>query len=183
MIRARTVVVLVATVAIAASGCSALFVRGPKSRDGGVALNHCTESKALPVLDTAIALLAGADTLYLAGSASPTAQDFVVPFGAFAVFMSSAAYGFGATSRCTDAWNEVQTEEADQREEDAEQRARVLKKRARWAATAAPPRAAAPVDAGAAGDPDAGAAPGAEAGVVVPAPPAAPRVKQQADDE
>jgi hypothetical protein len=95
------------------TGCSLLFVTPPRSHAGvSASRDKCTSSKAPPVLDTIITGLQLARTVYAAAAPDSVYRDPKQPLsrgadiglglGFSALFLGSAIYGYGATSRCAE---------------------------------------------------------------------------------
>ena len=96
---------------VATNGCSAIFVRPARSPQGDQA-PRCTESRAAPIADTAVAVAAltiGAVAIGSALSCSPNCVENLGPGLAIisAVVLAgtatSAVYGFQETGRCREA--------------------------------------------------------------------------------
>jgi hypothetical protein len=92
------------------TGCSLLFVDAPPARPKTSAKLECTSNNAAPVIDTVVAgfqvvrtgvALAANDSDYRASPISRGA-DIALGIGLTTLFISSAAYGYGATSRCSE---------------------------------------------------------------------------------
>jgi hypothetical protein len=96
---------------VATNGCSAIFVRPPRSPQADEAPT-CTESRAAPIADTAVGVAAlnfGAFALGQALTCSPNCTENLGP--ALAIISgvvllgtaTSAIYGFQDTGRCREA--------------------------------------------------------------------------------
>jgi len=98
-----------ATLALAVSGCSFMYVQGPPSNYQHMADVHCTSDDRLPMLDVVFAGINALD-LSLVGSHqfriedSGTESVFMgVSAALIAVHIASAIYGFAKTSSCQEA--------------------------------------------------------------------------------
>jgi hypothetical protein len=105
---------------VATNGCSAILVRPVRSPQGDEA-PKCTESRAAPIADTAVALAAltlGVVALGPALSCSPNCAENLGPGLAIvsAIVLlgtaTSAVFGFQETGRCREAMSAFQSRES-----------------------------------------------------------------------
>jgi hypothetical protein len=131
------------------SGCSFLVVSGPPSNHASLASFDCSESNAVPVLDTIWAALNGIGAISAAGDSSNPNQGQIIGVGLSWLAISGAAaiYGYTKVSQCKAARRE--------REE-------------RFANSGDPASPPAPMPAAAPPAPAAGPAPSAAPGAVSP---------------
>jgi hypothetical protein len=96
------------TAALAMSACSFVFVRGPLAISyEGVPPPDCTESYAVPVIDTAITAIALAGVIYFATSVNENKElGMIVEGGIAAGFGISALRGRTKVKRCHRAMRE-----------------------------------------------------------------------------
>jgi hypothetical protein len=107
---------LVWLMAVCSSGCSFAFVNGPPPHHEQLPVFDCTESRVVPVLDTAFAVLEVATFAVAAGSTDQQwSDDFnghpainrgpAIPLYAAltALFTVSAYYGYSKAGDCRDA--------------------------------------------------------------------------------
>lgn len=98
------------------SGCSLVFVSGPPSHHQELPYFTCTESRVAPVLDTVLAVLEGANSVYAAAvddqkwadnydGNPPFARSTAIPVYAVGALLAagSAYYGFRNTGECREA--------------------------------------------------------------------------------
>jgi hypothetical protein len=87
------------------SGCSLLFVKGPPAEHAQMVTFECSDSKALPVLDTIWAGLNGLGAASAANDNQNPDQGQIIAVGLawLAVSGISAIYGFSKVSACSDA--------------------------------------------------------------------------------
>jgi hypothetical protein len=108
---------LVCACLVFSPACSWLFVKGPPPERVDLKyFGDCSSSKAAPVVDTVVAGLETVRTVY-ALSAENSAYDHLpisrgadiaLGLGLTALFTASAVYGYGATSECAHAQEELQ---------------------------------------------------------------------------
>jgi hypothetical protein len=100
--------VMALATAIALSGCSFVFVRGPKDMSyRGVPPPSCTHSFAVPIVDAAITALALGGVIYFASSDDKNKElGMLVEGGIAAGFGTSALLGRGKVKRCHRATDE-----------------------------------------------------------------------------
>ncbi len=93
---------------LSASGCSWIFVQKlPPSYDPRD-LPDCTSNRGAPVVDTIFTVTNLASAIYVAGENNATNKGAAVGLGTAvaALWLSSAIYGYKATSECDDAREE-----------------------------------------------------------------------------
>jgi hypothetical protein len=98
--------------AAGSGGCSFLFVDGPPEKHRQLPYFTCSTSKAWPVVDT---IFAASYAVATAGVLSADSNDSsskataaLVPAAAAALMTASAVYGYGKTSSCREATDELQ---------------------------------------------------------------------------
>lgn len=102
------------------SGCSFMFASGPPARHQEQSTFDCTESRAAPVVDTALAALQSANLVIAMTSSNqqwadrfdgkpPLERATAVPvyIAAALVATASAAYGYSKTRACREAKDEA----------------------------------------------------------------------------
>jgi hypothetical protein len=94
-------------------GCSFLFVDGPPEKHRQLPYFTCSTSKAWPVVDTIFAAAYAIETAAVLGTgtgsgSSGSATVALVPAAAAALMTASAVYGYGKTSSCREATDELQ---------------------------------------------------------------------------
>jgi hypothetical protein len=108
---------LVCACLVLSPACSWLFVKGPPPEHVDLKyFGDCTSSKAGPVVDTVAAGLETLRTVYALSAQSSAydhlpisrGADIALALGGAAVFAASAVYGYGATSECAHAQEELQ---------------------------------------------------------------------------
>jgi hypothetical protein len=94
------------------AGCSLLFVDGPPERHRQLPYFTCSTSKAWPVVDTIFAASYAVATAGVLSAetndSSSKASAALVPAAAAALMTASAFYGYGKTSSCREATDELQ---------------------------------------------------------------------------
>jgi hypothetical protein len=101
---------LIFAVACSSAGCSLAFVNGPPPNHEKIAYFDCSTSNALPTIDLLLAGVATVDAIGGTAGASglPSDKAELAFFGAeAAVFAASAIYGYGKTSECRKAQNDM----------------------------------------------------------------------------
>jgi hypothetical protein len=111
------------------SGCSWIFVDGPPANHRELSNFDCTKSRVAPIVDTVFAVTNGLSALAVLGADE---RDYpnkngaaLLGFGVMALWIASASSGYGNTSDCRLAMNELDVR---------------LENRSRQPAIAAPPQ-------------------------------------------
>ncbi|MEO8705607.1 MAG: hypothetical protein ABI867_36590 [Kofleriaceae bacterium] len=110
--------VIAMAMAVATTGCSFLFVDGPSSSTPPAVYPSCDESRALPYVDAAIAivyLVATAAAFSDSGSNDSTSEVAPGSLAAAAVFGTSAWFGFSRTGNCKDRRAQYRAQYGDPR--------------------------------------------------------------------
>lgn len=204
-VRSRTLVVALVA-CYASSGCSFMFVTGPKVENHVKVPNGCSESVGWPVVDTVLAVAEGVRVGYAVQRSEVSYQgswlsqpgDVILGSLLLGVALASAGYGYSTASKCTEAWTQSQADEERARRRQMMLRRRAANPTARTPTvdtddeapgepTASAPEApvaerggpsAAPVTRPVGGSPDAGSPASA-----LPVSPRVPTVRQQIDEE
>src|SRR4051812_28603088 len=105
-------VTLCVALSVSGGGCSFIFVDGPPTQHKKMPYFDCTSSNVLPVVDSVIGGVYGiAAVSELASrdqySTSSSTSENLSMLGAAALFAASGIYGFGKTSSCREAKDEL----------------------------------------------------------------------------
>jgi hypothetical protein len=101
-------VIALCVLALCANACSFAYVYGPPSDTQNVKSFDCTDSYALPIVDTVLAAVGGAMSFMIYGlgralGGSPTPAFYGVALVTIGLPTASAIYGYHKVGSCRDA--------------------------------------------------------------------------------